>query len=256
MVDDFDPALYVRQPIIDVAQGVALGIALLSATPKPAPDNVKKSAKHLRAAVLKLQDAWRQNGRIAPIDKRPADVRADKAWGAFHARINAYAELPRAEYPLAKRAAEILDILFPDGLGFLALLYNAQWAECEKRLKLIEEEEFESDLETIAGPEFLAELKKAHHLYGQALGITRAADPKSPVNLSEPLRALAKAVVHYSLQLIAMLDDSEATSAAVRKALHPLDQLRAQQSERRSKQEPLPAANTESPVPDPSDEPK
>ena len=67
MSDDFDPTPYVRPPVIDVASGVALGVALLSALPKDAPEGVRKVAKKLRTATVELQQAWMANGR-APIN--------------------------------------------------------------------------------------------------------------------------------------------------------------------------------------------
>ena len=48
MAEDFDPTPYVRPPMIDVASGVALGVALITAMPKPAPDKVRFSYTKVR----------------------------------------------------------------------------------------------------------------------------------------------------------------------------------------------------------------
>lgn len=48
MAEDFDPTPYVRPLILDVASGVALGVALITAMPKPAPANVLNAATKVR----------------------------------------------------------------------------------------------------------------------------------------------------------------------------------------------------------------
>lgn len=232
MSDDFDPTPYVRPPVLDVASGVALGVALLSAMPKDAPEGVRKAAKKLRSATVDLQQAWTANGRAAPIDKRPADIRVDKAWGALYSRLDAYASLPANEHKRAKRAAELLDVIYPDGLHFLTLPYNAEWAEGEKRLKLIEEDELKAELDELAGPEFLAEVQKAHRLYGEAIGVTKHEGDGKPVNLVDPLRVLGRAITQYALQVIALVDDTAASAALVKRALQPIDEHRADAARR------------------------
>lgn len=258
--EDFDPSPYVRPPIMDVPTGIALGTALLAAVPKSPPPNIHKASKKLGTALQNLQDAWQQSASAgsAP-DKRPADIRVDTAWGGLHARIEAYAQLPQEDFPKAKRASEILHLLFPDGLGFLTISFNAEWAEGEKRLKLIEMQNLQSDIQSIAGAEFWDELQKAHLLYGQILGITQPVESKSPINLVDPLRALGRAMVQYAMQLISLLDEGEASLALVRHALHPIDQHRAQQSEKRSEKaepkDPLPA-EPPGPGPEPFSDPE
>jgi hypothetical protein len=253
MSDDFDPTPYVRPPQCDVASGFALGVALLSAVPKGAPENVRKAAKKLRTATVDLRQAWSSSGRSAPMDKRPADIRVDKAWGALYSRLDAYASLPAGEHKRAKRAAELLDVIYPDGLQFLTLPYNAEWAEGEKRLKLIEEDELAEDIDALAGPEFLAEVRKAHRIYGEAIGVTRPAAEAKRANLVDPLRALGRAITQYALQVIAMVDDEKPESIAlVKRALRPIDDHRADAAHRvaRADKEDQPPPAEETAVPE------
>lgn len=234
MSDDFDPTPYVRPPIMDVPSGIALGTALLSASPKSPPSHVRKAEKKLSAALNNLKNAWQQSLSASKTpDKRPADIRADNAWGALFDRLDAYARLPHDEYPAAHRAAQLLTIVFPDGLAFLTSTYNAQWAEAENRLALISAQQLGPELVSIAGPEFFDELQKSHALYGQALGITQPLKSPEPLNLSSPLRALGKAIVQYAIQIVAMFDEAESTQAIVRHALRPIDEHRAAQAEKR-----------------------
>lgn len=230
---EFDLAMYVRAPIMDVPTGVALGVSLISALPKDSPPAVKASAKKLRTSLLALQAAWGAAAAPAtPMNKRAADSATDVAWGCLEDRLSAYSRLPVSEYPNAARAAEIYLALFPAGLDFLTLAFKAQWAEAERRLKLIADKGYEKDIILLAGPEFLAEIKRTHSNYGKALGVTQAQEVADEIRVSEPLRELAQAIVDYSLQLLAYASADSKAVAAVRKALKPIDDHRADSARR------------------------
>lgn len=85
-----------------------------------------------------------------------------------------------------------------------------------------------ADIYTLPGPEFLAEVKAAHLLYGQVLGITRAkALPADMTALVEPLREVGRAIGDYALQVLATADrERPDTIESARTALHPLDRCR------------------------------
>lgn len=234
MSDEFDPTPYVRPPVFDVPSGVALGIALLSALPKGAPDNVKKAAKKVHKDTLTLQSAWAKvDAQPAPVDKRKADMRIDNAWAILLDRLEAYASLPAAEYPKASRARELIDRLARDR-EWLKLPYGAEWAESQKRLAAVGEEGLEGDLDLLAGPEFVTEVQQAHKAYGAALGVTEAAPEAAQVSLIEPLRALSRSIARYGIAMAGMVDDDTVSLALVRKALRPIDEHREGQARRAS----------------------
>lgn len=132
-----------------------------------------EAAQWLRGATVDLQSAWAANVAKGPAGaRRPADMAVDNAWAALEGRLASFARLPLEQYPKAKRAAELLDLLFHDGLTFLQLAYAEEWAESEQRLKMIDAQKLEADIDALAGPEFLAEVRRTHALYGKALGIT------------------------------------------------------------------------------------
>ena len=223
-----DPSLYVRAPITDVAGAVALGISLLAHLPKNAPKPVKDAGLKLRDSVLSLQAIWAETAVPAtPAGRRAADSAVDNAWGALEGRLASYARLPASEYPKAARAAEIHQILFAGGLEFLTLVYRSQWAEGERRLHLITTKELAADIDVLAGPEFLAEVKRTQKLYGEALGVTKAEDLPPEIKLTEPLRAVGAAVVDYAVQLLAFAGADASAEPAVRRALKPIDDTRA-----------------------------
>jgi len=253
MDDDFDASLYTRSPKLDVAGAVALSIKLLAAVPKNAPVPVKKAAKALRQKVLTLQSVWKARDRVEKrVDPRPLDVLADHAMAHLVGRIEDYAGLPQELYPLASRAAALLATLFPTGLTFLKQNYPSQWAETQKRLERIDEEGLADDIDKIAGPEFLSEVRRVHALYGDAIGVTRNNKIGPLPNLSTPLREVSAAITLYSMQLATIRLDDEATPdmrQAAREALRPLDEHRADTSRRETSQQ-LKEATPESEVPE------
>lgn len=254
MDDDFDPSLYTRSPKLDVPSAIALSIKLLAATPQNPPAPVKKAAKALRQKVLTLQSVWKTRDRVEKrVDPRPIDVLADNSMSRLVSRLEDYAELPEDTYPLATRARILLATLFPTGLSFLKLDYPSQWAETQKRLDRIDEEAFAADIDRIAGPEFLAEIRRAHKLYGEAIGVTKT-NTSSPVpSLAPPLREVCTGITLYAIQLAAVRLDDEASPdarAAAREALRPLDEHRANAARREGAKEPSESVTPETEVPE------
>ncbi len=255
MAEDFDPTPYVRPPILDVPSGVALGVALLAAVPKPRPDNVDKAAKKLRKDTLALQAVWAKSDESPRVtDKRKADMRIDNAWGILLDRLESYASLPVEDFPKAARARELLDSIAPDR-EFLKLPYGAEWAESDKRLTKITDKGLAADVDALAGPEFLVELRRSHEAYGIAIGVTKSSAVPTAVNLAEPLRTLSRSIARYGVAVAGMVDDSPETLAIVRKALRPLDDYRVGQARRSGggadQGETAPPVSPTTPVPEP-----
>jgi hypothetical protein len=228
----FDPTPYMRPPRLDVRQAVALAIALLSALPRGAPDGVKRAGRRLRRATVALQKAWSTRKRAAstvkPSEKAKIDYRVDIAWGGLKMRLDAASALPVDTYPEALRAQEIVSTLFPNGLGFLTLPMEAEWSVSDELVKRIEEDGLAADINALAGPQYLAEVKAAHLVYGEVLGITKAkAPPAEMTPLLEPLREVGRAIGDYMLQVLATADrERPDTIKSARAALRPLDRHR------------------------------
>lgn len=234
MSEEFDPTPYLRPPSIDVQAGLSLSVALLRAMPKPPNEGVRKAAVKLRAAAVELQDAWKRGTSTAtPGEKRMADIAIDNAWSALHARLDAYASLPQTHWPKAARAAELIAILFPDGLAFITLPYAEEWAEGDKRLGLIDERGLGTDIDALAGSEFLAEVRRAQARYADVLNVHKPVGGAGG-DLTDPLRALGRAIATYALQVVAMSDGSPSSIRIVRQVLKPIDDLRAVASRRGS----------------------
>lgn len=236
MLDDFDPSVYTRSPKLDVPSAIALGIRLLAAVPKQPPLAVRKAAKSLHQKIITLQSTWKARDRMEKrFDARPVDVMADNAMSRLFGRLEDYAGLPSELYPLAERAQILLGTLFPEGLAFLKSDYASQWAETQKRLERIQEENLATDIDKIAGPEFLSEVRRIHKMYGDAIGITKPRADATLPNLAVPLRNVGTAMTLHALQLVAVVMDEESSPEArlaARDALRPFDEYRASAARR------------------------
>ena len=174
---DVDPYLYLDPPVLDASGLLALGQALLDAAPLSGHPSLHGPLRRLRQACDDLQGALRQVREAPPPpppprpeSRQPADFALDNAWTALYDRLRAYAMLPESEVPKVKRAQELLRLLFPDALGFLRLPYEAEWTESDRRLRSVEKLSLLPDLDAIAGPEFLAEVRRTHEIYSRAIG--------------------------------------------------------------------------------------
>lgn len=228
-LDDFDPALYTRMPRFDVAAGIALSRQILASLPGRPPAPLKRCAERLGHETETLQRVWREReAEAATTDPRPIDTMADNAWRNLHDRLSAYAGLPSELYVEAGRAAELTGVLFPEGLSFLKLDYSSQWAESERRLQHIAAERLEAEVNKLAGPAFLTEVRRCHALYGDAIGVSKPKERRAPIPLSEPLRTMTQALIALCAQLVALYYEGDADHrAAVRAALRPIDDFRA-----------------------------
>ncbi|MCX4245954.1 hypothetical protein [Paraliomyxa miuraensis] len=229
-------AAYVTAPRLSVSSAVALGIALLAASPKPRPQAVHRAASRLREAVVELQQQWRQHADSArglAIDPRNIDTRVDRAFRALAISLEAIAILPPDAGPDVETARNAQRRLFPEGTRFLNLPYAQQWAHCDRMLStLAEDEALRADVERLVHTSILTEARSAMEAYGVALGITKARPSSAPVSLAGPLDAVRSAIVAYALQLVAMQSDDPSRLPTARRALAPIDELRAAQARR------------------------
>ncbi|MBI3182025.1 MAG: hypothetical protein HYZ28_07755 [Myxococcales bacterium] len=247
---EFDPTPYMRPPVLGVADAVSLSVALLTAMPKNAGPGPRSEAKKLRKGALELQEAWgAREASAAGEDPRPADTAVDRAWSWLHDRLAPCSALPKERHPRAARAQELLTKLFPDGLKFLTLTFTTEWAESKRRLDLIDKEHLETDLNALAGPEYLSEVKLAHKRYGEVLKITKP-DGNTTVNLAKHLKEVTRVVPDYALQVIAEAKRSEITMAQAADALRPIDLFRANAASRAAGAEKPLSSTPTTPIPE------
>lgn len=230
-----DAATYIRPPRLGVRGGLSLSKMLLLKVPKKASPGVILAARALAVSVTTTETAWRTRGTGKPArNARAADVRIDRAHGAVQSRLLSY-EILSPDHPGRVRASELLERLYPTGLGFLTLPWPEEHAESERRVQIIEEEELREDLDRLVGEVFVEELLDAHAAYGVALGITEAIEAPTPeVSMTEPLRTMLAAISDYALQVLAFARLDAKNVAPARRALAPIDAFRQAASKRGS----------------------
>jgi len=255
---------YLPLPRFDVPSSVAVSAALLAAAPAQAGPAVVKAGRNLRAATLALQQSWGERqlalGSDKVADPRLVDTRGDAAWGSMAVSLQAQAALPHDRFPRAARAAALINKVFPDGLAFLKLPYTSQWAECQKRIDLIKSLKLEAELNELAGPDFLVEVQASHEAYTAMVQDTLRRTEARGINLSEPLREVARTLTGYVTQVVAWATDDERpeTLQAAIAALRPLEVFREQQARRIANRgtadagttPELPAATPQTPLPE------
>lgn len=225
----FDATAYIRAPIINLANGVTLAGALVAACPDPAPSNVAKACAKLKAAGEAGQKALtarrRENGTYSEEDSRVLDREADNSFGALRMRLVAYSMLPVERYPQAGRAGEIVKTLFgSDGLTFLSADYSVQDAVMASVVQHIEDAGLQQDIDAIAGPEFLEQIRNVLPRYHAMVQDKLQKESAATSNLTTHVRAIQTAIVEYATKIAGMVDeDDPQTIEIVRKALRPLD---------------------------------
>ena len=239
-LDPPDPILYVRAPLMTAEAGIALCRAIVAAAPKDLSAPLQKAVKKIADAADQAQAALalRQKvlGNVSEEDARLVDQAGDASWGALRMRLLAYAELPESKYPDARRAADLVVILFgPDGLSFLKEAYPVQWSTADTILERIDDEGLQKDIDRIAGKEFLANVRAQHQAYGAMVQGILLREQVETVNLADHVRAMGRAIAEYATRVCATVDEDDVDSiSSARLALRPLDSYREAASRRGS----------------------
>ena len=153
--------------------------------------------------------------------------------------------------PEAKSAAELLARVFPSGLAFLTLDYKQQWEESDRLLSLIDDEELGGKLDQLCQPAFLAAVRRAHQVYGDALGLTQQKPllPEAPA-IASALSSLRAAIRFYGRRVVALADEQDPVSIELVKAsLSPLLEAQTEARGRRARGEPEPEPTDEGELP-------
>lgn len=247
-----DPSLYVRPPVMTLAGGITLCRVVANACPPTMPAFVKKGAAHLAEAAEEAQKAHVARKKAlgqSNDDAQSIDKWADRSWSALRGRLEMYTLLPPETYPDARRAKEIVESLFDEtGLSFLTQRYPEQYAIASTYLRSIDEEGLASDIDRLAGADFLANVRMQHNAYGTM--VTRMLERENALgdDLSEHVRAMGQALVEYATKVLASMDrDHPATIQAALVALRPIDVFREKTQTR--------PANPNEPAPTPEGAP-
>jgi hypothetical protein len=252
-----DPGQFTEPPQLDSAGMLALGRALLYLAPTAPKPDVLFPLRRLRQAWEELNNAVKASAELSLAKaKQPADVAMDNAWTALFERLRAYGMLPESEVPRVRRAHDLIRLMFPDGLAFLKLPNEQEYAESGNRLRMIERLKLADEIDLLAGAEFLAEVRRTHDLCGKGLGlpgsVTQAPTGENP-HLKELRLSLGRCISQYALKVLSMSDED---TTSIRRMLQPLSEHH-RTAERRPSQvravpepTPSPAAGKLTPPPD------
>lgn len=233
-------ALYVRLPNFNIANGIHLAEMLIAACPNDVPAFVVNAQKKLKATVKDAREALeirkREEGALSEDDRRLLDQEADHAWAGLRQRLLGYTMLPHDQFEQAKQAQDVLTTLFGnEGLSFLGMSYPEQSVAMTTLLERIDNEKLEKAINTLCGPEFLKHLQSIVPRYRTMVEQQWLRTTGSKINLREHTQALSTSILNYTSKVIAMLDESDASSIEkVQEMFRPIDKMRAHTSTRKT----------------------
>jgi hypothetical protein len=207
----------------------------VSAKPEGLSKSVDRAAVKLEEVADAAQAALALRRRAATESEsaegsRVVDGDADASWAIMRTRLEACAMLPNVPYGQAARARRILQALFGnDGLDFLRERYPIQYTLADIILKRIEADGLQAEIDSLAGPEYMENLRTQHERYRVMVqGILMRAQTDDE-NLLDHLRALQRAITTYATKVSATVEDDDPASADLaRKVLMPIVNFRQQ----------------------------
>src|SRR5690606_14238457 len=117
-------------------------------------------------------------------------------------------------------------------------------------LHLIDDKSLAADIDRLCGPVFLAELRRAHQAYGDALGLTQAKPVPQAAEIAGALLACRSAIRFYARRVVALADEEEPeTERLVQRALEPIVEAQEDARRRRASNESEPQPNEEPEIP-------
>lgn len=212
MARSFSAHSLVVLPRFSSASASAVGYRVLKAAKKQPSIPLVLAASHgrleqahgeLRESRKYMNEVQKVNGAAAT----EADVWVDTAVGAFHGVLQGWARLPVREGDAAgkvQRAKILLEGLFPDGLRFLMLPYELEWAEVESRLDRLSEDDYIEHVRVLGAEPFVETIREAFGAYDAALhGDEPSVESKAQAKVREPLDRFVTALRGYVLSVTA-----------------------------------------------------
>jgi hypothetical protein len=224
----YDAVELVQLPRLSAPGALALGERMLAAA-KPHKKVLSKSLQKALGTLVDthvtLSEALRDQvpAEVLPgNDTVVLDRNLDSCWSGLNDFLTSFTKLPGT--PEADQAAQLKQVIFPDGLKFILLPYELEWSESETRLKRIAAHGLDSRIKALGGGVFLAALTKAHNAYGLALGMTAPqSTAPSPLGLRPALDRFSAALRTYVVKVTGTVEDDEPdTKELADKLLAPL----------------------------------
>lgn len=222
----YDADNVITLPRLQSSGAMALGKQLAAAAKahkKDLPKGVAKALGNLEKATGALAAALRdQAGTEEAADSdelRKLDRNLDACWSGLHDFLTGIGKIPGSNEAAEARALD--KTIFDQGLAFILLPYELEWAQSEVRLDRIDSQGLAPRLQKLDGQRFLDALAKAHAAYGKALGMTHpvAKVAASTPSVREPLDAFGVALRHYIAKVMGSVELDEPETQALADAL-------------------------------------
>ncbi|WP_053235387.1 hypothetical protein [Sandaracinus amylolyticus] len=219
----------VQLPTLSAEDAFTLVSQLLhQASRVPAPASLEELVVELASRHSALQSQLVARRAKPGVDAKSAvesDRRVDTAWSALRDWLSGWVKLGAAA-PRATEIAELDAFLFGDGLGFLGLRYEAQWAAAETRLAGLRARRNEELVRALGGGPFLDVLYAAQARYGEVLGVSGDAPaPPSDAKIRESRDAMLDALREYVVGVLGTVRRSRpVTAERADELLRPLAQ--------------------------------
>jgi hypothetical protein len=197
-----------------------------------APDDLSPAAKKqlgvIRDVALHGDDVLDVRDHVNLV--RPTFLELANAWGALGGTLMAKARLPASTSDKGKRAQKLVDVILPEGMSFVKRDAHAAWAESDRRVRFIEENDLEAEIIDVVGEDELAAVKAATTALGEGLGVGKTKRETSGANdLQVTVARFSREVARYARMLAAEVDVTDGASVMrFRRAVaEPIDALRS-----------------------------
>jgi len=240
---------------MSIGTGSTLIAQLIDAATDPelgASTAIVEGTEHLSAVLAKARAVDVAVSLAAVVPTAAGDVeldqRADRTIKANMLRLQAAVLLDDGEP--AERAADLLELLFPDGLAFTKATFAAQDAVMQRMLTLLEDPERRAALDELAGPKYYAAFEQVAQQYSAMVKAMGRVVP-SRVDQRAAILEMQAAIVQHCSRVLGELRDADPGSVArTRALLAPIDNFRARQG---SSARPAEAPAVEAPAPAPDE---
>lgn len=231
MAHTYHPSVVIKVSTLTARTASALGHTALTAGDTEAaklpggklPAFLLRPWSRLSSAVASLDDELVPRASEESPSPRESDLALDSTWAGLYGVLQGYARSPTNPQP--EGVAALQESAFDGGLTFLTLDFRSQWAESRARLEVLGQPRHRQTLDALGLGVLVAGIEAAQEVYGEALGITVAADEEAQPKLRVAMEAVRGALKEWIVKAMAWADPEEPGSEALSRALlKPLEE--------------------------------
>ena len=204
--------LTVHLPRMKKVSMVALAWQILSAAAAfgdKLPGFIERARKGLLDKLEMFKSATQLKVLPEPWNKVQLSRNLNDAWGSLFAWIAGMIGMPEEGAPPDLPPLRTLNtMIFADGLTFLKSSHREKWLQSEERLKAVDTA-YEQAINNGGGAAFLAPLREAHRIFGEAQGFTAPLQVVENPEATKRFREMTKALRTYIGKVLAYAESEE-----------------------------------------------